>query len=133
MKFIDTSANSQIPYEIKSECSKFAQEVQRYVGFSQIILYGSYAKGTAHPWSDIDLAIISKNFHRMSTLKRKNLLLKACLEANTPRIQSIGFTPYELETNTRPRILNHIRQGVILFNGNVSKIHLKTSLPMRKK
>lgn len=124
MKFIDISSSNQIPFDVLYECSNFAQYVQKYVGFSQLILYGSYAKGTAHTWSDIDLAVISKDFQKLSILQRKNLLLKACLEANTPKIQSIGFTPHQLKIRNRPRILNQIRQGIVLFNGNTSRISL---------
>lgn len=28
----------------------------------KIILFGSYAKGTAKPWSDVDICVISKDF-----------------------------------------------------------------------
>jgi predicted nucleotidyltransferase len=32
------------------------------IHFNKVILFGSYAKGTAHKWSDIDLALVSDDF-----------------------------------------------------------------------
>jgi predicted nucleotidyltransferase len=31
----------------------------------EIILFGSYAKGTAHEWSDIDIAVVSPDFNHI--------------------------------------------------------------------
>lgn len=35
---------------------------KRGVSVEKIILFGSYAKGTAKPWSDLDLCVVSKQF-----------------------------------------------------------------------
>ncbi|KKQ34263.1 MAG: Nucleotidyltransferase [Candidatus Nomurabacteria bacterium GW2011_GWB1_37_5] len=39
---------------------------QSGIGFEEIILFGSQAKGTARKWSDIDLAIVSTDFGKDS-------------------------------------------------------------------
>jgi len=40
----------------------FLREVQKKYSIRGAYLYGSFAKGTSHKWSDIDLAIISPDF-----------------------------------------------------------------------
>lgn len=41
---------------------RYAQEVVKSYNPSAIVLYGSYAKGNAHEDSDIDVAVVFKNF-----------------------------------------------------------------------
>ena len=41
----------------------YAHEIQaRGVNLRTVILYGSYAKGTQHKWSDIDVALVADEF-----------------------------------------------------------------------
>ena len=40
----------------------FLHEIQKKYSSVQAYIYGSFAKGTSHKWSDIDLAIISPDF-----------------------------------------------------------------------
>jgi uncharacterized protein len=49
-----------IEYDIKILLSEFIRKLFEIVDFDKIILFGSYAKGTANINSDIDLAIIFK-------------------------------------------------------------------------
>ena len=39
-----------------AECNRLG------VHFKKVILFGSYARSTAHEWSDIDLALVSDDF-----------------------------------------------------------------------
>ena len=41
---------------------RFAAEVRRVVPLRQVILFGSYAHGTPHQWSDVDVAIVADQF-----------------------------------------------------------------------
>ena len=41
---------------------RFAAEVRRVVPLRQVILFGSYAHGTPHQWSDVDVALIGDEF-----------------------------------------------------------------------
>ena len=41
----------------------YAREIQsRGVNLRNVILYGSFAKGTQHEWSDIDVALVADEF-----------------------------------------------------------------------
>ncbi len=41
-----------------AEIQRFAAEIGREFGPEQVILFGSYAKGTARPDSDVDLLVV---------------------------------------------------------------------------
>jgi predicted nucleotidyltransferase len=54
---------AEIPKEIIDKLNRFFAEVEKSnIHIEQAILFGSYAKGTQNKYSDIDLAIVSKNF-----------------------------------------------------------------------
>ena len=59
-----------------------------------VYLFGSYAKGTAHEGSDVDLLIVAP-----STLPRlhRGKLLKSALSTFPCRFDLLFFTPQELE------------------------------------
>ncbi|HAX49082.1 MAG TPA: nucleotidyltransferase domain-containing protein [Ignavibacteria bacterium] len=40
---------------------RFSAEIKNIISAENVILFGSYAKGNYHKWSDIDIAIIVKN------------------------------------------------------------------------
>lgn len=50
--------DDQVTHKIQS----FLHEIQKKYSNVQAYIYGSFAKGTSHKWSDIDLAIISPDF-----------------------------------------------------------------------
>lgn len=57
------------------------------VKVEELILFGSHAKGTAKSWSDIDLAVVSKDFGKDSQSELVNLL-------NTRDKVSIDIEPH---------------------------------------
>ena len=53
----------QIPAEIKEIIDRYLQALhQNKIPIKNAILFGSYAKGNNHEWSDIDLALVSDIF-----------------------------------------------------------------------
>jgi predicted nucleotidyltransferase len=42
---------------------KFAEKIKGIISFKEIILFGSYAKGTNHKDSDIDIALVIGNIN----------------------------------------------------------------------
>ena len=46
----------ELVYKLIEESKKFN------INISKVILFGSQIKGTAHEWSDIDLAVVSDDF-----------------------------------------------------------------------
>jgi len=54
-------AERKIDIKIMSDIQKFLNEVSKSYTIDAVYIFGSYAKGTIHKWSDVDVAIISKD------------------------------------------------------------------------
>jgi predicted nucleotidyltransferase len=53
----------KIPNQIIDSIKKFVTEAEKInIHFQRVVLFGSYAKGTNHEWSDIDVAVVSESF-----------------------------------------------------------------------
>lgn len=66
------------------------------VRVERIILFGSYANGVPHEWSDIDLVIISPDFVNKGLWERIKMVSKAISIVFQP-IEAILMTPEEWE------------------------------------
>lgn len=58
-------------------------------------LFGSWARGAARAGSDIDLLVVSRDFHGKSLRRRLELLGMAAARALVP-VQALGITPDEM-------------------------------------
>ena len=62
--------------DLKQYISDYIAECNRLgVHFKKVILFGSYARNTAHEWSDIDLALVSDDFTGMRIEDRHKITL----------------------------------------------------------
>jgi len=68
----------------------------RRAGVEEAILYGSYARGDAHPYSDADLILISPRFVGIRFLDRLTPLYRAW-GLLRPYIEALAYTPEEFE------------------------------------
>lgn len=96
--------------------------VQRYlaalpsVGIhaTRAVLFGSFARGKAHEWSDIDLIVIAPEFDEPRTIEMVKRLWRATAFADD-RIEPIPCGEREWETNGGRPILEIARQeGVVI-------------------
>ena len=55
-------AKRVVDREIIESIQKYIKKISQHYKIEAIILFGSYAKGTQHEYSDIDVAIISSDF-----------------------------------------------------------------------
>lgn len=54
---------AQIPVRVKNIIDKYLTSLKEHnIPIEQAILFGSYARGNYHQWSDIDLALVSDIF-----------------------------------------------------------------------
>ena len=67
------------------------------VNVEKMILFGSYATGTYHEGSDIDLVVISKDFAGKGFWDRIHILAKALRIVFEP-IEATAMTPEEFES-----------------------------------
>jgi len=57
-------AKKRIPKKIIKTVENYTQRLsdEKKIPIEKVIIYGSYAKGKAHKWSDVDICIISSKF-----------------------------------------------------------------------
>jgi len=61
----DFSANRkelQKDFDVIETVKRYAEVVRGFMPVKMVILYGSYARGTARPYSDIDVAVVVEKF-----------------------------------------------------------------------
>lgn len=83
--------------QIKTLILQYVHELKKIkIRPKEVLLYGSYAKGNAHKYSDIDLVVISDDFKKNKPLNRLEILSRATIPLNAP-IEALGYTPAELK------------------------------------
>jgi len=66
---------------LKKTIHVFLREVRKKYRIAGAYIYGSFAKGTSHRWSDIDLAVISPDFSDDLFEDRLHLMrIAACID-----------------------------------------------------
>ncbi len=82
--------------EIKRIISRYVDTLASLgVEVTQVILYGSFARGTAQEYSDIDIAVVSPAFTKFDIFERQEILSKAHHNFGEP-IEPIGLTPDQI-------------------------------------
>ena len=83
---------------------------------SKAILFGSFARGEADQWSDIDLVVIAPEFDK----PRENSLIKSLWRATAvdSRIEPIPCGEKEWETDQRRPILEIARREGLIVTPN---------------
>lgn len=103
--------------EILAKLKKFLSMVSASgVQLERALLFNSYAKGTSNTWSDIDVALVSKDFTGIGFYDRKRVnpfLIKV-----DSRIEPHPFRPEDF-TEDNPFVNQIIKEGVeISFDNN---------------
>ena len=86
-------AQRKIPKRIVNAVRQYRRRLERNaIPIDSVLVYGSYAKRTAHKWSDIDVCVISPAF--TDPFDAMALLLKQRSRDDVlAGIEPIGFTP----------------------------------------
>ena len=102
--------------KIKKELDIYIYRVKKHVDPEKIILFGSFARGEASSWSDIDILVISK-FKGIPSKKRFDILydLNNGL-IHDHDIHAYDITPKEYEQAKPWTIFSDIKkEGIILY------------------
>jgi predicted nucleotidyltransferase len=100
--------------EIKIE--RFLSLLKNNCNIEKVILFGSFVRGRQKRWSDIDLAIISNDFSRMSFHQRLVFLGMLAWRAKATEIEALGYTLDEYKNATKLDFLGEIkRTGKIIY------------------
>ena len=79
------------------------------VHLEKAILFGSYAKGTAGKWSDIDIALVSKDFTGVAFFDRKKI--NPIVIKSDTRLEPHPFRPEDF-TEDNPFVKEILKQGI---------------------
>ncbi|MEA1937074.1 MAG: nucleotidyltransferase domain-containing protein [Patescibacteria group bacterium] len=93
-------AKKKVPIKVKKEIDKYIEALKKNkLPLKKVILFGSYAKGTQHQWSDIDLCIVSPKFKNTFDATQY-LWSKRKISDVKYAIEPIGFSPRDFKDNT---------------------------------
>ena len=105
----------EIYQNVEEIVDAFVQKLKKHVHVERVILFGSYSRGTPRPWSDIDLAVISSDFH--GGTEQDHLLLARIAREVTPQIEAIPYLPEDFR-NIEPASFEAIllKEGKTLYS-----------------
>ncbi len=83
--------------------SELAEIIRRYtvqletmnIHVERVMLFGSYASGTQHEGSDIDLVVVSSDWAKYNDIERLETLGIAAGRILEP-VEAVGFTPEDI-------------------------------------
>jgi predicted nucleotidyltransferase len=104
---------AQTRQKIKTVVSRYIRNLESLgIDVQKVIIFGSQAKGTFNEDSDIDIAVVSKDFETMDLWERARYLGRAARGIPYP-IEVLGFSPSQLKKIERGTILDEItRSGI---------------------
>jgi uncharacterized protein len=105
---------------------EFVAKLEPDIMVDKVILFGSYARGTAGQWSDIDIAVISDDFRRMRTLDKIRLIARRSAHCDS-RLEPFGYSLIEYNHADRLSFLGEIKRM-----GKVVYTRRKQRIPTRK-
>jgi uncharacterized protein len=100
----------EIPNHIRGIIAQYLSSLRAH-GFhiQEAILFGSYAKGQANQWSDIDLALVSQEFEGIR-FRDKNKIRKITLAVSTD-LEVLPFNPRDF-TPSNPLVKEILDSGI---------------------
>lgn len=105
-------AKKRIPQKIVRSIEAFIQDIELdNIPVQQVYLFGSYAQGTQHQWSDLDVCVVSSKFTQ--PWKALEYLWKKRPKDIDPMIEPVGFSPkdFSLPDST---LVAEIKKGIRL-------------------
>jgi predicted nucleotidyltransferase len=95
--------------KVNTIVNSFIAIIKQDIKIDEVYLFGSYAKGTSNEYSDIDIAIVSKDFEGIRFFDRKKLL-KYLVKINTD-IELHTFKTEDFTTDD-PFVAEIIKTGI---------------------
>ena len=102
---------ARIAPDVIASVERFLAVVRQRLRIEAAYLYGSQATGSARPWSDIDVAVVSADFSQ--NLFQERIALMQWAAAVDDRIEPQPFTPDRFGPND-PLASEVFRSGVRL-------------------
>jgi len=101
--------------ELEAAITNFIKALQSGITVEAVVLYGSYAHGSPHQWSDIDVAVISPDFEAVAQWRRQEIIATLTLNRDR-RLAPIGCSSSEYQ-NPRPHsfLAEIMRTGRVVY------------------
>ena len=100
----------KIPIKIHRLLKKYVKELEKNsIPIRQAVLFGSYAAGGSHEWSDIDIALVSDVFEGMR-IRDRNKIRKITLDISTD-LSPLPFRPEDF-TPEDPFVREILEHGI---------------------
>ncbi|OGQ22103.1 MAG: hypothetical protein A3I05_00570 [Deltaproteobacteria bacterium RIFCSPLOWO2_02_FULL_44_10] len=104
----------EIYQNVEEVLESFIQELKKHIRVERVILFGSYSRNTPRSWSDIDIVVISPDFH--GGTEEDHLLLAKIARKITPQIEALPYLPEDLEKSDPQSFEAAIlRDGKVLY------------------
>lgn len=101
--------------ELERAIAEFVGRLEAFIKVEAIVLYGSYARGTAYDQSDIDIAVISPDFEDLPVNKRQEIIADLSIRTDH-RISPIGYPSSEYHNPGPHSFLREIiRTGKVVY------------------
>ncbi len=101
--------------DFKSLAIEIAKRLEPQVHLQKVVLFGSYARGNAHEWSDIDFALISNDFKNMNHSHLIAFLVSKLKDIDS-RIEVLTYSLDEYEIASHLTFLGEIkRTGQVIY------------------
>jgi len=100
--------------QIRAAVKEFVRALEPKVRVEQVILYGSYAKGNAREESDIDIAVLSEDFGRMSELEVIQTLAHQRIYCDS-LLMPVGYTPARFNDPDNSFAREIARTGKVIY------------------
>ena len=100
--------------QVRDQLTDFLTKVSQTIPVDEMIVFGSYARGTATQASDVDVIIISDDFKGIRSDKRFKILDTAARFIR-PEIVAAGFTREELDKARQFSIVGQARHAGVRF------------------
>lgn len=82
--------------EVEEMVQSYVSRLKKKISIDKAVLFGSYAKGTAHEWSDIDLLIVSDELSETVPKGKNGFYLNRLIDDFNPYLEVIGVNPSTL-------------------------------------
>ena len=97
---------------------EFVCLLEKGIRVEATLLYGSYANGEPHEWSDIDVAVISPDFEDVPLPDRQRMISRLSVDRDRD-IEPIGYPPSEYKNPGRHSFLREIvRSGRVVYEAS---------------
>lgn len=101
--------------KVRQSLTPFIRKLERQVRVEKVILFGSFVEGGPTEDSDLDLLVVSKDFHGKDEDARLDLLYRSS-RFMQPEVHPWGVTPEELQRASHLTTIGHARDsGRVVF------------------